>query len=906
MSYLKSLALFLAFSIALTVPAFSQQDSIRLDSIISKTVKYAASFPQEKVYIQFDKPYYAVGDTVWYKAYLTANYQPSLLSKVLYIDVVNDADSLVQTIKLLVTNGTASGGLPLPSLTYKQGNYHIRAYTNWMLNFQDPRIFTKTIPVGNAINKELVTHISYTSIPVTGGSPKVNARIQFKDQTGKPYINKRVSWKVLDGFDEISKGRGTTDGAGYLTIPVTDGKKVPKAGVLQTALSVDVQRSLSSSFQLKGIITQQAADVQFFPEGGALNAGIPLQVAFKAIKPNGLGVDVKGVILDKDNVEVAKFQSQHLGMGTFILVPQSGQTYKANVTFPDGTHHIYNLPQVQDEGISISVNNKDAESLSVKVIANDPFFAKYRGKSFYIIAQSGGIVCYAAQAALRSQVFTASIPKSKFPSGVAQVTLLTSGGQPLSERLAFIRHAGDLSLNVTTEKPAYTIRQRVKMTVAARRDKQPVEGNFSVAVVDETKVPYNENAETSILSAMLLSSDLKGYIEQPNYYFNHIDAKRLADLDVLMLTQGYRYFSYPDIIAGKYPKLYFMPEQGIEISGTLRTLNGMPVFKGKVRLQVPDKHFSAEATTDAYGKFKFSNLVFPDSSKVIVSAKYNVNGKNMMIMLDNTYAPAASVKTEPYEEVINIDSTLAPYLKNSERQHRSMNVLKEVVITEKVSKKPSHEDYPALTGLSMLADRTLSGDQFTACGMILNCLMTAGLTYADDNLYLTRDYNAGGRTPVQVFVKGMPADIPYVSSLNPAEIESVEVFFQDGVSGINRLYSTNGVVVINMKEAPKGTPMKIDDLKRMLPQSNQLTISPKGYDKARQFYSPKYDVPSKSVPGNDLRTTIYWNPNVLIDKSGNASFEYYNADGRGTYRAIVEGFDAEGNVARGTYRYTVK
>ena len=109
-----------------------------------------------------------------------------------------------------------------------------------------------------------------------------------------------------------------------------------------------------------------------------------------------------------------------------------------------------------------------------------------------------------------------------------------------------------------------------------------------------------------------------------------------------------------------------------------------------------------------------------------------------------------------------------------------------------------------------------------------------------------------------------------------------------------------------MKEAPKGTPMKIDDLKKMLPQSNLLTITPKGYDKARQFYSPKYSVPNKSVPGNDLRTTIYWNPAVLIDKSGNASFEYYNADGRGTYRAIVEGFDAEGNVARGTYRYTVK
>ena len=99
-------------------------------------------------------------------------------------------------------------------------------------------------------------------------------------------------------------------------------------------------------------------------------------------------------------------------------------------------------------------------------------------------------------------------------------------------------------LSVNTDKKAYAARQLVKMTVNAKSDNVPVEGNFSISVINESKVPSDENQETTLLSSFLLSTELKGYIENPNYYFNQNNDKKLADLDVLMLTQGYNISIY--------------------------------------------------------------------------------------------------------------------------------------------------------------------------------------------------------------------------------------------------------------------------------------------------------------------------------------------------------------------------
>lgn len=237
------------------------------------------------------------------------------------------------------------------------------------------------------------------------------------------------------------------------------------------------------------------------------------------------------------------------------------------------------------------------------------------------------------------------------------------------------------------------------------------------------------------------------------------------------------------------------------------------------------------------------------------------------------------------------------------------HALEGVVIKAKPNiKKPDHTDYSSLTGLSMIADHTIPGDRFKDCNFFTDCLVSAGLglTYDNNNFYITRDYNSGKKIPVAYYVNGMPVDYNYLLNVDTKMVETVEIFNSDGLSSINRTTGTNGVVSVITKKPPKGEKISKDELLAMLPKNYEIEFVPGGYSTARTFYSPKYENTSGNAAGSDYRSTIYWNPLVLTDKAGNASFEFFNSDGTGTYKAVIEGIDKDGNIGRYVYRYKVQ
>ena len=904
---LKKFVLIIVLFITTSSSALAQRDSISLTTLVTKTERLSAEHPFEKVYLHFDKPYYAIGDTIWFKAYLTVGpmHQPSGLSRIVYADLINDKDSVVKSLRMPTINGVAFGDITLSRELFKQGNYHLRAYTNWMRNFGPDYFFNKTISIGdfgNPVNPK----ISILRTKKNNGQ-FINTRLLFKNHDGNVLTDKKVSWTVQNDEETVSTGKGNTDKNGFLTINFADKQSSSlNEYELITVIDLGNKKLITNNFPIK---SAPAIDIQFFPEGGDLITGVRSKVAFKAVNPDCLGVNIAGKVTDNAGNEVADFTSQHAGMGIFALLPENDKTYKATVTFPDGTKSDYELPKVSAEGINLAVNNSDPENLNIKIATNTEFFQKYRNKGYYIVAKSGGTIYYTALAALQSQVYTAAVSKSRFPTGILQVTLFAANGEPLSERIVFIQHSDELSVSLTADLQAYTARQHVKMTVSAKNKTLPVEGSFSVAVIDETKVPFNENAETTILSSLLLTSDLRGYIEKPNYYFNQTDTKKLADLDILMLTQGYRRFSYTDILADKYPLVTFLPEKGIEVTGTLRTNTGTPVNKGVVNLQLPDRNISVNAVTDGNGQFRFSNVAIFDSSKVVLNARNNTGYNNMMIIADAAHYQPVTKNYEDPDVITNIDSTLSIYLQNSKKQDENSHVLKEVVIKGNKIERVTHQDYSALSGVGIQPDQTLTPDQLKYCSFdIVSCIegKAFALWHVDNNFYIKRAYDAGNKKPVQFFVNGLAVDYNYLVTMRTEDIESMEVYLTDGVSGINDRFGTNGIVSITTKSGGFAPKDKNDDLQPLTTQSSVVTIIPKGYYRARMFYSPKYDNKQSTAQFNDLRSTIYWNPNIITDKNGNASFDYYNADGKGTYRAVIEGIDNDGNIGRTVLRYQVK
>jgi hypothetical protein len=258
-------------------------------------------------------------------------------------------------------------------------------------------------------------------------------------------------------------------------------------------------------------------------------------------------------------------------------------------------------------------------------------------QSLYVIAQAGGVVYTSFGIDSTKNNVTIKIPQRTFPTGIVQFTLFNVKHQPLAERLVFINHNDQLNIDVKAKNQKSKIKEKVTFDILAKDSKGiPIAGNFSVSVVDETKVNYQEDEEFSILANLLLSSELKGYVEQPNYYFNPANPERSKHLDYLMLTQGWRRFVWKDILANRYPMLNLLPEQNLAVTGQVTTTGGKAIQNAKMLLVsiTPGYNLFLDTLSNEKGYFTFDSLNFPDTVSIIVQAKATKQGSDVLIKVD--------------------------------------------------------------------------------------------------------------------------------------------------------------------------------------------------------------------------------------------------------------------------------
>lgn len=904
MNHRKIIAGLFLITCFIVTTAFIGPEDGTVQKIAAQLDKWASSNPPEKVYLQFDKPYYSVGDDIWFKAYITLGglHRLSGLSGVLNVELLDDRDSVKQHIKLPVQSGLTWGDFAL-SDTLAEGNYRIRAYTNWMRNAGEDYFFDRHITIINAINNKVFAKVAYT-YATENGKEKVNALINYTDANGTPYAAKGVKYAVELNGKAIAHGKGITDDKGNLAISFANPLIAPlSSGRIITDLVLDKNETITKTVPVKAISAN--VDVQFFPESGSLVNGINSKVAFKAVGADGLGADIKGTIIDDKLNTVATFNSQHLGMGSFMIVPVASTAYKAHIIFADGSSKDIELPKAIDKGYVLTIGIGDPDKLNIKVTTSRQLLVDNTADTLSLLAQSGGQIYYAAKSNPGSTNFTATVPCDRFPSGIVQFTLFSSKGEPLNERLVFIQNPDQLKLNVNTDKHTYAPEQKVKISLNAQNsDAKPVIGSFSVSVTDETKVPVDENAENSILANFLLTSDLRGYVEKPNYYFNNPSDQTRADLDLLMLTQGYHRFEWKQILNDKFPVITYQPEKTLAISGHITTLGGKPIAHGKVTMLSTRGGFAfLDTVTDEQGRFEFKNMVFADSLRFVIQARTGKDRKNVQIDLDNvTQQGVTQNKTAPDIQVSVYDGTSA-YLKSTKtlyNEELKYGLAKRTIVLKEVVIKDTRTTVKHSTNLNGPgnADQVLTGDQIPPGLIDLSMLegRLIGVMFRNGVPYSTR----GGQ--MAVYLDGMKLQSDELTMINMADIASIEVLRTISYTGIyGGTGGPGGELILTSKD---GSEIYQDNLKRPVP--GIITYSPIGYYKARLFYSPQYDDPKTNVPVADLRTTIYWNPNIITDKGGNASFEFFNAGSKTTYRMVIEGIDGDGNLGRQVYRYKVE
>ena len=647
--------------------------------------------------------------------------------------------------------------------------------------------------------------------------------------------------------------------------------------------------------------------LQFFPEGGNMVTDVHTKVAFKAVGADGLGIDVKGAILDDANTEVAKISSSHFGMGTFEFIPEEGKKYKAKVTYSNGTQATVNLPDAAAKGIALAVNTNDPSKISIEIRANRAYYKENLNKEVNLLVYWSGSV-KKVNTKLDNEVLGLDLPTAGMKTGIMQVTLFSDKGEPLSERLAFIQNPDLLNLAVTSNKPSFAKRENVLLNFNAKNTEGPAKGSFSVSVIDESKILVDENAESTILTNILLTSDLKGYVEKPNYYFANVNNETRGNLDALMLTQGYRRFVWKQLLADNSTTTaaVYKPEQAINLTGKVKTRAGVPLPNLQVNLVPNGGGALKTATTDAQGNFQFNDMVF-ETGKSFLLKTDSKSGKNAaVITLD---IPDAGATIDPANEMdasYNSSADILASLQNGQKagdmiaSNDSRVYLKDDRV---VGPKKTASYRSSNLGGPGHADQVINGDSFANSPSLVTALngvardvdFVNGVPFLKTGQVLQK--NTLGANQMLIVVDGIVGGRS-IDDIPPRVVETVEIL-KEGNSSIYGVAGGGGVIVITTRQNLSGSTTIS---KEMSP--GVYSFTPAGFYKAKEFYSPQYNVADASK-APDNRTTIYWNPNVVTDSGGNGAVSFFNADGTGTYRVVIEGIDVNGNLGRQVFKYKV-
>lgn len=794
---------------------FSDTSAQSFEKWLTLSDSITRSYEVEKVYLHLDKPTYSSGQDIWFKAYVTnSSNQPSTLSKILYVDLINPSDTIVHTIRLPLAVGLASGDIILPD-TLNGGNYRLRAYTQWMRNFGEESFFERDIIITNA----------------------------FSEDSG----------------------------------------------------SIDNPVEGSASIDLK-----------FFPEGGSLVDSIPSKVAFKAIGPEGIGIDISGYVADSRSARVAEFRSEHAGMGTFMLTPFAGQKYTAVITYKGDEKRI-ELPASNQTGYVMNIHGEDKINLLVRITASKNLSLDQELK---IVTHSSSGIHDVSEFKMARQFMDIRLPKHNLPTGVVQLTLFSPENLPVAERLIFIQHNNQLELDLLPNKQKYGLREKVKMKLEAKNiDAEPVTGSFSVSVTDLSRVP-EKLYRHSILSELLLRSELKGYIEAPDYYFTEMNKVKKSHLDNLLLTQGWRRLGWKETL----PERSFEPENSISISGKVMLRNS-PVEDCKVMLFSPDVNIAMDTLTDKHGRFNFDGLVFADSTKFVLQARTEKEKSNVQIKLDVMPSPAVASRAVNKGVHPTMQEVQLAVMKDGREEIRvpvnqsllkGTNLLEEIVVSaKKVSRGVKNSSKLGAAE----ADFVLTSDKIKDHTNIANALynkvagvIISGLIPGQPaSATLFRNSQAmSGASAMGIFLDGqyMGTDL---NIIEPNAVAYIEILRTAAKTTIYGMKGSGGVIIITTKVFAG-----IEDAPILESPRGIITYRPKGYIITREFYSPDYSVKENKNDIEDLRSTIYWNPEILTGNGKNPEFEFFTTDRPGTYRAIVEGLDYKGRLGRKVLTFTVE
>ncbi len=648
--------------------------------------------------------------------------------------------------------------------------------------------------------------------------------------------------------------------------------------------------------------------INFFPEGGLLIAGVKNRVAFSISDQFGQPYNFSGTINSNNTAASIPFVATHNGMGFFELEPTEKEKFTASLKMPNGAQLTFQLPSVQSEGVNLTIQNTKNRFFA---LANRGETNKEKYNKLLLVAHIRGQLVYMGEFDFDEGKAAAAIQKKNLPAGIIHFTLFDTTGKPLAERIAFCD-------NYSIKKPTIQIHEkdlnkRGKNNISFLIDSVN-QANMSV-LVKSGMIDGTIGLDESIASKFLLTSDIKGNVINPGYYFANKADSTLQNLDLLLMTQGWRKFNWNDVVAQKEMNLKYPIESNINIKGKVTKSDRKEVIKdGKVSFIIRGED-STKILADAYltdkGEFILDSLNFRQKASVFYEGQ---NNKKEKLIVDVHIYPnyIDTLKKSSFTSLENLDTadisnrnnlfTQSIYNQLATVDTLSFGVanLAEVTVrTKKLSKIDSlQREY--VSPIFEYSDNTIDFSQAKGMINIWQYLRmqipgfevepfqggaSARFTRFDGAAGISEDIANVGVDGIMFMLNEIQVDAVFIDNILPEDVALVKVYkgntaFPWGASrGMIAVYTKKGA---NVQSGYSKAFSKIDM---------------QGYAVNREFFSPNYQkYPDLNKNLTDKRQTLYWNPNLKKDKNGSYQVTFFNNDISKSYKLVIQGIDKNGQL----------
>lgn len=648
--------------------------------------------------------------------------------------------------------------------------------------------------------------------------------------------------------------------------------------------------------------------IDFFPEGGNLVAGLNNTVAFKATDQNGYPVIVKGIIKNEKHEIVSEFSSYHDGMGMFDLKTTGSEKYYA-VLSDDAIATKYELPAAVAKGIVLTVMPHPQGSYFEIQQSGDANF-----EPAYMIGQLQHHVVFRQNFKTGSKELQGVINTQNLRSGIMQITVFNQDGLPLAERLCFVNNKEYVqSAELITDTLNFSDKGKNRFSVLM---KDTVKGNFSFSITDAA---FNEHKirEENILTSLLLTSDIKGYVHNPAWYFaNNNDSVNTA-MDLVMMTNGWRRFKWNELV--KAPAIKYKDPAYITLTGKVKIRGSSKPFADKqlfVWMISPDSTRTVQMVrTDKQGIFRLDSMLFYGNNRFLFS---DTRGKKSdFIDVEFTSEPVEKsfALPKPDNQFFLEPEIFAlgykKYADDYDEIRKAAGVMLDGVTVKVRKKSPIQElDEKYASGMfSGMSERTIdlvNTDEVMTQENIFDYLRSRvpGLTIMDPNItdaaipdmgslddgtsyrvYYRYSPSASsmGPIPMTLYLNEIESSASVIATLPANQIAMVKVYSSfvgaagNGAGGVLSIYTKKDADITMSAGA-------------FLSKYN-------GFSVTKEFYVPDYTANNNDRSKADNRITLDWRPAILINSvNPKIPFTFYNNDRTKKFRLVMEGVTLDGKL----------